>query len=335
MANVFRIIFFSPWACLWYTILWIRHALYNAGILKVFRPPVPVLSIGNLELGGSGKTPMTDYLIAHFGNQRKIACLSRGYRRKTSGFRLANENDSADTLGDEAYLLFKKWGTRIRVAVDANRTRGIQNLLQLPDPPDCILLDDAHQHRAVLPGFSLLLTPYNHPFFKNFLVPAGTLRDLAPRWKAAQALVFTKAPAADSTTWKRVANAFPEARAAGVPVFVSSVDYLPARNRNGVFAKPEDSFVCIAGLASNALFFEHCQSRYSVLRCIGKPDHYPFPEAFFSAEKLENTKLLCTEKDFHKLLLRTPDPDSVYFVPIQIQMYPEADFHHAILSFLA
>ncbi len=321
-------------AFLWYLVLWTRHALYNSGILKVYQPPVPTLSIGNLELGGSGKTPMADYIIQHFCDQRSIACLSRGYLRKTSGFRLADEKDSVDTIGDEAFQLFQKWGSKIRVAVDSDRTRGIKSLLALPDPPDFILLDDAHQHRAVLPGFSLLLTPFPYPFFKNHLFPSGTLRDISSRWKAAHALVFTKAPLADLSTWEKAMELFPEAPKKGKPVFISASAYFPARNRHGQPAPEGTTFVCVAGLASNQLFFDHCKANYTVSKFIGKPDHYSFPEAFFSGEKLENTRLLCTEKDFYKLLLRAPDPDFVYFVPLQIQIYPEADFQNVISSFL-
>jgi tetraacyldisaccharide 4'-kinase len=158
----------------------VRNKWFDSGILKSEQFSVPVISIGNLTVGGTGKTPHTEHLIRLLSKKYKVAVLSRGYRRKTSGFHLANAQSTAQTIGDEPFQMFRKF-PEATVAVDGNRRRGIKRLLELPvnHRPEIILLDDAYQHRYVTPSLSILLTNRQRLFSKDELLPAGRLREPA------------------------------------------------------------------------------------------------------------------------------------------------------------
>ena len=151
----------------------LRNKFYDLGIKKSESYNFPVICVGNLSVGGTGKTPMIEYLIDLLKDDYKIATLSRGYKRKTKGFQLANENSTAESLGDEPFQFYNKFKKDILVAVDADRSNGIEKLKQLDNPPDVILLDDAFQHRKVKAGFNILLTTYSNPYFKDIVLPTG------------------------------------------------------------------------------------------------------------------------------------------------------------------
>lgn len=152
----------SPLSLLYGIAVKVRNLLFDWGVLPSKEYPVPVISIGNLAVGGTGKTPHIEYLIRLLRHKYKLAVLSRGYKRSTSGFILADGNSSGRTIGDEPFQMKRKF-PEITVAVDSNRRRGISNLLQLPagEKPEVILLDDAYQHRYVRPSFSILTTDYH------------------------------------------------------------------------------------------------------------------------------------------------------------------------------
>ena len=168
--------------------------LYDLGVKKSTSYNFPVICVGNLSVGGTGKSPMIEYLINLLKNDFKLATLSRGYKRKTKGFVLANEQSTAETLGDEPFQFFTKFKNDIYVAVDAVRTNGIAQLRALNKPAEIILLDDAFQHRKVKAGFNILLTTYNNPYFKDFVLPAGNLREPRSGAKRAHIIIVTKCP---------------------------------------------------------------------------------------------------------------------------------------------
>ena len=154
----------------------IRNKLFDRGILKETSFPVPLISVGNITVGGTGKTPHTEYLVNLLKDKYKVAVLSRGYKRKSKGFQICSEVCSADMLGDEPYQIASKF-PEIIVAVDADRINGISRLMELDEAPDVIILDDAYQHRYVKPGLNILLTDYNRLLYKDFMLPAGRLRE--------------------------------------------------------------------------------------------------------------------------------------------------------------
>src|SRR5690606_31086598 len=161
-----------PFGILYWIITFIRNFLYDKEVFKSYIAPIPVIAVGNLSVGGTGKSPQIEYLIRLLSDKYSLATLSRGYKRKSKGFVLADQTTKVEDLGDEPFQFFSKFNN-IRVAVDSDRTNGIQKLLQLKNPPEIILLDDAYQHRKVKASFYILLTAYNDLYCDDFILPVG------------------------------------------------------------------------------------------------------------------------------------------------------------------
>jgi len=307
-------------------ILRMRHKMYDENRIEQFQTHIPTVSIGNLELGGSGKTPMSDFLIRHFFLKYPVAYLSRGYKRSSEGFQIAAPGISVAELGDEAFQIYSRWKGKITVAVDADRKHGILEIMRLKPETQLILLDDAMQHLRVKPTLNILLTPASRPFFRNHLVPAGRLRDIPEAYKKSDVVVFTKAPQADEETLRSLQHLWDKYQLDPKPLFVSSLVYKTAVNKDGIELSDKQPVVCIAGLASNQLFFEYCSKNFSVKNCLSKPDHYRYLSDFFQTESLKDSTVLTTEKDFQKLLNIAPYPEKIFYLPIEIQIHPEEDF---------
>ena len=174
-----------------YLITFLRNKLYDFGLLKSYSFDIPIISVGNLTVGGTGKTPMVEYLINHFSKEYKIGVLSRGYKRKSKGFILASKIDDANSIGDEPFQYYSKF-KNISVAVDKKRRRGINKLIE--HGVNLIILDDAFQHRKVIPTYSLLLSDYSNLYFNDYLLPRGSLRESKKGSKRADSIVITKCP---------------------------------------------------------------------------------------------------------------------------------------------
>lgn len=195
-----------PLSIIYSILLFIRHKLFDFNILKSKSFDIPVICIGNLSLGGTGKTPHTEYLIRLLSDTMKVAVLSRGYGRKTKGFVLAHEDSTYEDIGDEPMQYFTKF-PNIIVAVDEKRADGIKKLINLEEKPDVILLDDAFQHRRVRPGFNILLTDYHNLYSEDRLVPSGNLRDIKYASHRANIIVVTKCPTVlDPYTKRNIIN---------------------------------------------------------------------------------------------------------------------------------
>ena len=168
----------APLAWLYGAVTSLRNRLFDWGWLPSERFPLPVICVGNLSVGGTGKTPHTEYLVRLLSPKHRVAVLSRGYKRETKGYRLATTKSSSSEIGDEPYQIKRKF-PEITVAVDSDRRRGIANLLALPERerPEVILLDDAFQHRYVRPSLNIVLTDYHRPYFVDALMPDGRLRE--------------------------------------------------------------------------------------------------------------------------------------------------------------
>lgn len=166
----------APFSFLYGIGVGLRNMLFDWNVLPSEHFPIPVICIGNLSVGGTGKTPHTEYLIRLLKTKYRVAVLSRGYKRRSSGFVLATATTSARDLGDEPYQMKHKFPD-VQVAVDTDRRRGIRNLLRLPEEerPEIILLDDAFQHRYVSPSFSIVLTDVHRLFYEDRLLPVGLL----------------------------------------------------------------------------------------------------------------------------------------------------------------
>lgn len=192
--------FLLPFAWLYGLGTEVRNILYDSGILRsVEFHDIPVISVGNLSVGGTGKTPHTEYLVRLLHDSHRVAVLSRGYRRHTKGFQLASHASFPAVVGDEPFQMYRKFPD-ITVAVDEDRCHGIELLSamfqadKLSERPACVVLDDAYQHRRVKPGLNILLVDYNHPIYHDYLLPAGRLRELRKRADRADIIIMTKCP---------------------------------------------------------------------------------------------------------------------------------------------
>ncbi len=181
-----------PFSLIYALVVYLRNFFYDHKIFSSKSFKTPTVCVGNLSVGGTGKTPMTELLIRILKGRKKLAVLSRGYRRKTKGFILASEDSTAEQIGDEPLQIASKF-PEVPLAVEANRRKGIA-LLEEKVRPDLILLDDAYQHRRVKPDFSILLTAYENRYTKDWYLPSGTLRDSKKEARRANLIVVTKCP---------------------------------------------------------------------------------------------------------------------------------------------
>jgi len=187
-------ILLAPLAWLYRVVIWIRNTLYDNGILISEGFKMPVISVGNITVGGTGKTPHVEYLAQLLLEEDlRIATLSRGYKRKTRDFRIASSDSTVREMGDEPMQVKKRF-PEVTVAVDRKRVNGIRNLMKLAPPMEVILLDDAYQHRSLKPGFSILLIDYNRPIDRDQLLPAGRLREPAVNRNRAHIILVTRSP---------------------------------------------------------------------------------------------------------------------------------------------
>ncbi len=191
--NPFIKILLLPLSFIYGIVVFIRNRLFDIGIFTSKEFNIPIISIGNITAGGTGKTPVTEYITELLNNEYKVAVLSRGYKRKTRGFLLADIDSTPSEIGDEPCQIKNRYPDII-VSVCENRVKGIENLILLHPETDVILLDDAYQHRWVKPGLSILLVDYNNPVTKDFLLPAGRLRESVSEMNRANIILVTKCP---------------------------------------------------------------------------------------------------------------------------------------------
>jgi len=321
-----------PPAWIYGLVVTLRNKLFDWGVFSSETFPVPVISTGNIAVGGTGKTPHTEYLIDLLSKKYRVAVLSRGYKRKTRGFVLADENSNSAQIGDEPLQMHRKFPS-ITVAVDANRRRGIRNLLHLPEnqKPDVILLDDAFQHRYVKPSLSILLTDSNRPFYDDCLLPAGRLREKPENHKRADFIVYTKC--SDSFTagdyqiltekinllphqelffsayrYKNLLPVFPDSK----PLKEETVDLLELE---------KEAVLLVTGLANPSGLIEYVKKHTSNLQIIVYPDHHDFTRKniqamtnFIHTVTDKNRRIITSEKDAMRL---ANNP----FVPVEIKTY--------------
>lgn len=193
MLKSFRYLLF-PFAFIYWIVIWTRNKLFDLKIIKSSGFNFPILSVGNLALGGTGKTPMTEWIITRLKNEYIIATLSRGYKRRTKGFAIANEKSTALEIGDEPMQFYQKF-QGITVAVGEERLVAIPQILYQRPNTELIVLDDAMQHRRVDPGYSVMLTEFDNLYTRDLIFPCGDLRDIRSSAKRADCIIVTKCPA--------------------------------------------------------------------------------------------------------------------------------------------
>jgi tetraacyldisaccharide 4'-kinase len=326
-----------PFSILYWLITSLRNFCFDNGILKSYSFEIPTIAVGNLSVGGTGKSPQIEYLIRLLSSKYKIATLSRGYKRKSEGFVLANENSNAETLGDEPFQFYKKF-PEIQVAVDANRKNGIEELLQSKTKPEIILLDDAYQHRKVKADFYILLTTYNDLFVDDYLLPSGNLRESRIGAKRASIIVVTKCPK-DLSELKMNQIKEKLSIVANQKLFFSFIDYddfvYSNSDKIAVAEIKQKEKILLAGIAKPKPFFEFLNSGNDLV--LEFPDHHDFSESEIIEikTKAQDKLIITTEKDFMRLHGKLPE-NQLFYLPIKSNFIKNKnDFDTTILDFVA
>lgn len=328
MVFLRKILF--PLAFIYWIVTFIRNLLYDIGIFRSQTFNVPIIAVGNLSVGGTGKTPQIEYLIRLL-KEYKVATLSRGYKRESKGFVLANENTSARILGDEPFQFYSKF-PEVLVAVDANRRNGITELLKYS--PDVILLDDAFQHRKVKAGFYILLTTYDDLFCNDFILPFGNLREPSLGKKRANMIIVTKCPSLISELTqeniKRQLNV-------NCPVFFSTIEYdeyVYAENEVIKIEDLKEPKLLLAGIAKPDLFFDFLGNEEDEKMVF--PDHHNFSDQDIKRIKklASNKKIITTEKDFVRLKGKFLN-NQLFYLPIKSRIIEnENNFNSKIKEYV-
>ncbi|MCS6968579.1 MAG: tetraacyldisaccharide 4'-kinase [Cytophagales bacterium] len=347
MAPVFSFLWHliaAPPAALYSLLMRFRNHLYDIGSKPEIHFEIPIISIGNLTAGGTGKTPLTEYLINLLIDHKQVAVLSRGYGRQTRGFLLAESTATAATIGDEPMQYLVKFGSRITLAVSEDRVIAIPEILFANPDIEVILLDDAYQHRRVGRKLNLLLTSYERPFYSDYVMPRGWLREPRKGASRADAIVVTKCPPALTLQQKeKITAAIGQYAGVNKPVFFTTFHYAAPHSFHPEGKKlPEGSrVILVAGIAQRGLWEATMQSRFEVVEKYAFPDHYRYSEKdasrlVFACQRQE-AALLCTEKDMVKLqpLLKKVNAGiQAFFQPIKV-VFLEEEEHFKQLVFKA
>ncbi|WP_317168088.1 tetraacyldisaccharide 4'-kinase [Spirosoma taeanense] len=331
-----------PFSRIYGLITGIRNLLYNRGLFESFKPDILTVSVGNITVGGTGKTPMIEYLIKRHRADKSVrpfdlATLSRGYGRRTTGFRITQDQDTAETVGDEPLQLYRKFGRRVRVVVGERRADAIQHLQRHYPEVRRVLLDDAFQHRAVQPHLNLLLTDYNRPFYADHPFPAGRLRENRHGARRADAVIVTKCPG-DLTVQEqdRIQVLIRPYIRPETPIFFAGLRYgRPVPFGSVTSAEELRDVVLVSGLANADLLEQYVQQVFVLWEHFRFADHYAYTRADLDrllSRLAPGVGLLTTEKDRVKLdALLTPDERNrlpLYSLPIEVEFLPgyEAKF---------
>ena len=323
-----------PFVPLYYVVAWVRNILYDVGIKKSVAYDFPVICVGNLSVGGTGKTPMIEYLIDLLVKDYNVATLSRGYKRKTKGFQLATEHATAETLGDEPFQFYSKFKNKIHVAVDTNRVHGIETLKSIDDQLDVILLDDAFQHRKVKAGFNILLTTYTDIYTKDYVLPAGNLREPSSGANRAQIIVVTKCPSGLTPRDQAliIKDLNPKSYQA---VFFSWVMYSDELQSFDSSIKIDDlkAFTLVTGIANANPLVNYLKGKQLVFEHLNYNDHYEFTLQDISELKKKEL-IVTTEKDFMRLQKYESLRGKLFYLPIQIAIEDSLRFDALIKKFV-
>jgi len=345
---IVKIVLF-PFALLYGIVVWIRNFLYDIGVFKSYLIPGKSILIGNLTVGGTGKSPHSLYLWEKIYRQHQVVILSRGYGRKTKGLIEVNDQHRAYQVGDEPKMFKKNMGEKGMVIVCEKRKIGAQ-FIREKTKKAVILLDDAFQHRPIQAGLSILLTEYNKPYYADYLLPVGRLRETKNGKKRAQILIVTKVPEKISEEKKhflirKLKFHAPE------NIFFSTIKYGEIRSftKKKTISLQENNIqniLLIAGIANPEPLVLYLQ-QFCTIESIFFPDHYPFTKKDIEsihdkftniAEKKQKTIIITTEKDYMRLddLLTDQEKETFpwYYQSISIQLDRENDFNEIINKYV-
>lgn len=349
--SLLRDILLTPFSWLYGAVIGIRNLMFDAGILPSTKFDTPVVVVGNISVGGTGKTPLTEHLISVLSDKFKVAVVSRGYKRSTSGYVLSTQVSTPSDIGDEPYQMKRKF-PNITLAVDSKRVRAIKKLLASDERPDIFLLDDAYQHRYVSADISILLVDYNNLIYNDKLLPVGRLREYVSAKNRADIVVVTKCPADISPMDLRVITA--DLKLFSYQnLYFTTMEYEAPKP---VFSAPsKESYadcaaLALSGIAQPATFEKHVDSLASSMNAMRFSDHHNFTEEDYEKIKttynsLEGNKkvIFVTEKDAVRMMNDSLFPESlksvIYYIPMKVRFISylkkdEQTFNSQIISYV-
>lgn len=334
----------TPLSWIYGGVTYLRNKFYDWGIFKSTTFDIPVVSVGNLTVGGTGKTPHVEYMVEYLSSTYKIAVLSRGYKRRTRGFVLASPQSTPETIGDEPYQIYKKYGYRVKVAVCENRAKGIEALRAIDPDINLIILDDAFQHRGVQPKVNVLLVDYNRPMNEDKLLPLGQLREGSMSASRADIIVVTKTPSeVRPITMRLIKNNLD--LWAYQKLFFSSIQYgdlTPVFEKENHYTLKLDQMnrnyavLLLTGIANPRPFIRHFKKYPCRAKVAYFPDHHNFTHADLKIiqERFDELKgsrkvIITTEKDAVRLAFNPYFPESlkpyIFYLPISVDMLDGID----------
>lgn len=294
-----------PLALIYGAIVWLRNRMYDTGMSSSIKFAPPVITIGNLSTGGTGKTPHVEYLIKRLQDRYRVATMSRGYKRSTQGFLMADAQTNALRIGDEPMQYHLKFPEAV-VTVAEERATGIPQLLQKRPDIDVILLDDAYQHRSVKAGKNILITDYTKPFYKDYVLPFGTLREGRSSYKRADFIIVSKCPPQLSLQ---------EAQSIELQInkqehqniYFSSIRY--EKPYNFLTNAPADlagtNTVLVTGIARPEPLTEHLKGIANDVHNLSYPDHH-----YFGSQDLEEIKAAYDNWQVGNMVIATTEKDA-------------------------
>ncbi len=344
-----------PFSFLYGIVVYFRNRFYDLNLIKSKEFDVPVISIGNITVGGTGKTPHVEYLVELLKDKFEVATLSRGYKRKTKGFKQVDVNSEVSEVGDEPLQIKKKF-PEITVSVCENRVEGAEKLLAAPEnkSPDVILLDDAFQHRRITAGINILLIDYNRPIKEDKLLPAGRLRESVSQMKRANIIIFTKCPPREVTPIMRRILQKEVKLKPYQELFFTSFEYGKIKPvfsgselKSDFYKKQTHAILIVTGIAFPKLIPEHLKQFASETDFIQFPDHHYYSAGDIQLimskfEKIDSNQkiIVTTEKDavrFNEVSdLNEQFKSALYYLPVKVKFLDEEGkmFNKKILNYV-
>ncbi len=335
--------------------VWMRNKFFDLNLLPSREFNIPLIVVGNITVGGTGKTPHVEYLVRTLQQDHKVAVLSRGYKRKTKGFIAATNESTSTEIGDEPRQIKRKFPD-VAMAVDANRVRGVQKLMKgaAGFDPDVILLDDAYQHRYVKPGLSILLVDFNQPLEKDYILPYGRLRESMYEKKRANIVIVTKAPKDIKPIDRRII----EKEMKLFPYQGLYFTYLKYGELTRVFFNDKEltiekakqmntQILLVTGVANPVPLYEHLQQHFENINHIRFNDHRNYGQKDvkrilkeFDNIDADHKIIITTEKDAVRISDSTHFKEAslpIYYVPIEVGFLDEDknDFKKRVFNYIS
>lgn len=332
-----------PFAVLYDLIMRIRNHLFRIGYKPSFRFDTFVIGVGNLSMGGSGKTPMVEYLIRLLSGRYELAVLSRGYGRSSKGIQFASESAESKVLGDEPFQIFKKFGEKVKVVVAEDRAFAIPTILQEYSETQVILMDDSFQHQSVNPHLNILLTEYDRPFYHDFILPVGRLRESRAGAARADVIVVTKCPKEMSSSEKEMVEKRICKYSGQKKIYFSTIKYappVPFVNGNPFHSR---KIVLVSGIANAQPLERFVSSTFQLIKHFRFPDHYKFKKEDLDSidnyveQQKGEVEVLTTEKDMARLT-QAPYPSFIriekwFYLPMEVEFLQSgSDFDSLVIS---